>query len=343
MEEVKNCPYCDEVILAIAKKCKHCGEWLPESGNIEPKTMITCPYCAEEIEEGNTICPVCKENLEEEKAVVQQTAPQKIEENTSHRRKDNKTMIIALTAVIIIILISAAAIFGLKYHKNISTAQNFDQPTNQPINQQNKNNVDDQLRQLVSNWNSVHLLDSVDEFIDLYDSKVWFYGTQLSNYDIYNKKLSALEKANNFWQEIVGNIKVTQINGNEYQCDFVKRVTENQKTINYLSYLIFRNVNSTWKITTESDDVTDSYILERKKNEICNFPKVKSIENLVCLTDEEPTNETPYYTIRIGQDMETHLETYYWFHIYKNPWLIMYYDVSTDSEMTIKQWQKENK
>ena len=24
------CPYCGEEILAVAKKCKHCGEWLDE-------------------------------------------------------------------------------------------------------------------------------------------------------------------------------------------------------------------------------------------------------------------------------------------------------------------------
>ena len=29
-QETKRCPYCGEEILAVAKKCKHCGEWLDE-------------------------------------------------------------------------------------------------------------------------------------------------------------------------------------------------------------------------------------------------------------------------------------------------------------------------
>ena len=32
-EKTKRCPYCGEEILAVAIKCKHCGEWMKE----EPK------------------------------------------------------------------------------------------------------------------------------------------------------------------------------------------------------------------------------------------------------------------------------------------------------------------
>ena len=37
MEEKKLCPYCGEEILAVAKKCKHCGEWLDKKENAETR------------------------------------------------------------------------------------------------------------------------------------------------------------------------------------------------------------------------------------------------------------------------------------------------------------------
>ena len=46
MSEFKNCPYCGEDILAVATKCKHCGEWLDKTATskvpFKPKKGSFC-------------------------------------------------------------------------------------------------------------------------------------------------------------------------------------------------------------------------------------------------------------------------------------------------------------
>ena len=88
-QETKRCPYCGEEILAIAKKCKHCGEWLSEKKTEEkPKQMTPCPICSELIEEGTEICPHCHERLGE---TIKQdhTTLSGIEKNKQCKEYDN--------------------------------------------------------------------------------------------------------------------------------------------------------------------------------------------------------------------------------------------------------------
>ena len=57
MGETKKCPYCGEEILAVARKCKHCGEWL------DRKEQKPCPVCGELTDSDASVCPHCKEPI----------------------------------------------------------------------------------------------------------------------------------------------------------------------------------------------------------------------------------------------------------------------------------------
>lgn len=61
-KEIKQCPYCGEDILAVAKKCKHCGEWLIKE-EPAPIKIVSCPTCGEDVEEGKDVCPHCGEPM----------------------------------------------------------------------------------------------------------------------------------------------------------------------------------------------------------------------------------------------------------------------------------------
>jgi len=222
-------------------------------------------------------------------------------------------------------------------------------------NQDNRSNTEDILKQIVINWNATHSLNTINQITDLYGSNVVFYGTTMSNNEVYNKKLLALQKSNGYKQEI-DNIKVKSENDEEYRCDFIKHATVNQKTTDYPSYLVFRKENNEWKIIVESDEVTDENIITSKIEEIPEVEAMRSkdvLDNFMIYV-YKPTNDEPYYTATATYhipDPDEDKSQYgdgcryfnYDFHVYINPYRIMYYDSGSKSEMTLEQWRKENK
>lgn len=86
-KEIKQCPYCGEDILSVAKKCKHCGEWLIKD-EATPVKMILCPTCGEDVEEGVDVCPHCGEPMSPSTSVSAHPIQKPVETQYSEQQQD---------------------------------------------------------------------------------------------------------------------------------------------------------------------------------------------------------------------------------------------------------------
>jgi hypothetical protein len=121
------------------------------------------------------------------------------------------------------------------------------------------------LKQLVQDWNKAHASKDVGAFANLFDSTVLFYGMKLDKNSCIERKLLLFKKNPDFYQQIYGDIQIDSINDSEVKCSFVKRVTVNQATTDYPSYLTFKKSEEDWKIITEGDLVTDKNLAKKKQ------------------------------------------------------------------------------
>ena len=86
------CPYCGEEILAVAKKCRHCGEWLEKDNTTK---QIVCPICGEMIDDGLETCPICHERIKKNKQNLRSDT------SISHFLTANKKVLIMISLVIL--------------------------------------------------------------------------------------------------------------------------------------------------------------------------------------------------------------------------------------------------
>ena len=61
-DKLKKCPYCGHEIMAMARKCRHCGMWIDGDDDL----MTECPACGEKVDKRSKVCPYCQEPLPEE-------------------------------------------------------------------------------------------------------------------------------------------------------------------------------------------------------------------------------------------------------------------------------------
>jgi len=116
------------------------------------------------------------------------------------------------------------------------------------------------IKELTVKWNDCLVKQDLQTLTTLYAEQVSLYGTSISKEQAVSNKADFFKKHSDFNQSITGDITVTKVTDQQYKVRFPKRSTFNGKTSDVKGYLLFDKVSDTWKITNESDDLTDKNI-----------------------------------------------------------------------------------
>lgn len=123
-------------------------------------------------------------------------------------------------------------------------------------------------KSMIEQWNKAHNSKDVGLLSPFYDNTIMFYGTARSRNQCLEAKLSVFQKNPDYFQQMIGEPEIEKISDSETKYSFLKRVTINQKTNDYPSYLILSLKGTEWKITTEGDLVTDKNLAKAKEIKI---------------------------------------------------------------------------
>jgi len=116
------------------------------------------------------------------------------------------------------------------------------------------------IKELTIKWNDCLIKQDLQTLKTLYAEQVSLYGTSISKEQVISNKKSFLKKHPDFNQSITGDITITKVTEQQYTVRFPKHSIFNGKTSDVQGYLLFDKLSDAWKITNESDDLTDKNI-----------------------------------------------------------------------------------
>jgi hypothetical protein len=120
------------------------------------------------------------------------------------------------------------------------------------------------LKALTQKWNDCLVKRDLQNLSEFYTDKVSIYGSVLSNVQLTQLKESFLKKHTDFRQSIAADITVNKISDSQYNVFFPKHSTFSGKTSDVQGFLIFDKIADSWKISTETDNVTEKNLLYKK-------------------------------------------------------------------------------
>lgn len=116
------------------------------------------------------------------------------------------------------------------------------------------------INELTVKWNNYMAKQDLSSIATLYAEQASLYGASMSKEQLISKKQDFFKKYPDFNQSITSQIIISKVTDFMYKASFTKRTTYNGHTSDVNGYLIFEKMSETWKITNESDDITDKHL-----------------------------------------------------------------------------------
>lgn len=116
------------------------------------------------------------------------------------------------------------------------------------------------IKDLTIKWNDCLIKQDFQTLTTLYAEQVSLYGKSISKEQAVSNKKDFFKIYPDFNQSITGDIMVVKVTDYQYKVSFPKRSSFKGNTSDVQGYLLFDKVADVWKITNESDDVTDKNI-----------------------------------------------------------------------------------
>jgi ketosteroid isomerase-like protein len=129
------------------------------------------------------------------------------------------------------------------------------------------------IKELTNKWNDCVVKQDMQTLATLYADQASVYGVSISKAQAISNKEDFFKKHTDFNQSITGDITVTKVTDNQHKVSFPKRSSFSGKTSDVKGHLLFDKVDGNWKITNESDDVTDKNVSKIKQDK-SDGPKI---------------------------------------------------------------------
>ncbi len=124
-------------------------------------------------------------------------------------------------------------------------------------------NVKVTIENVINKWNKANSEKDINTLSKLYTDNVNYYGLNYSKEQCLNDKSSFFNKYTDFYQTLIGQIKIETITDSNQKASFLKRVTIKNIPKDYPSYLILLKKDSSWLIEKESDSITDGNLSKK--------------------------------------------------------------------------------